>query len=84
MNKHDLLGVIVRATGLTLFAMAGLQAFNLMARILGIRVATHLSMTGDLWGVGALVILGFEFIQHADRIVSFAYRNGRASKDISK
>jgi hypothetical protein len=83
MNTHDLLDVIVRATGLVLFALAALQALNVVGRIFGIQVASKFSLIGDLWGLGMFVILGFVFIRHADRNVSLAYRNGQTSKDLS-
>jgi hypothetical protein len=82
MNNRDLLGALVRATGLVLFVIAILQAFNLIGRILGIRVAAQMSIIGDLYGMGTFGFLGFVLIRNADKIASLAYNNGRPSKDI--
>ena len=82
MNNRDLLGALVRATGLVLLVIATLGAFGLIGRILGIHVAAKMSIIGDLYRLGPFGILGFVLIRHADKIASLAYSIGRPSKDI--
>jgi hypothetical protein len=82
MNSRDLLGALVRATGLVILVIATLGAFNAIGRILGIQVAAKMSFIGDLYGMVTFGIVGFALIRHADKITSLAYGNGRPSKDI--